>query len=57
MSFTDAVLHDEKFKGLQNSKHDNVDSWDVHTKSLEVSFVYVISDLCLFGIQSSTLIY
>ena len=26
-------------------------------KSLKVSFVYVISDLCLFGIQSSTIIY
>ena len=56
MSFINAVLHDVNFEGLQNSKHDNVQSWDVHTKSLEVSFVYVISDLCLFGIQSSALI-
>ena len=36
---------------------DKIRSRDLHTKSLEVSFVYVISDLCLFGIQSSTLIY
>ena len=51
MSFTNAVLHDVNCKGLQNSKHDNVESWDVQTKSLEASFVYEISDLCLFGIQ------
>ena len=29
---------------------------DLHTKSLEVSFVYEISDLYIIGIQSSTLI-
>ena len=30
---------------------------DLHTKGLEVYFVYEISDLYLIGIQSSTLIY
>ena len=30
---------------------------DLHTKGLEVSFVYETSDLYLIGIQSSTLIY
>ena len=30
---------------------------DLHTKGLEESFVYEISDLYLIGIQSSTLIY
>ena len=30
---------------------------DLHTKGLEESFVYEISDLYLIGIQYSTLIY
>ena len=32
-------------------------SMDLHTKGLEESFVYEISDLYLIGIQYSTLIY
>ena len=38
-------------------RFDEIGSMDLHTKSLEVSFVYEISDLYIIGIQSSTLIY
>ena len=39
-------------------RFDKIGFRDLHTKSLEVScVVYVIFDLYLFGIQSSTLIY
>ena len=38
-------------------RFDKIGSMDLHTKGLEESFVYEISDLYLIGIQSSTLIY
>ena len=36
---------------------DKIGSRDLHTNGLDVSFVYVISDLYLFAIQSITLVY
>ena len=38
-------------------RFDKIWSRDLHTKSLQASFVYVISDFCSFEIQTSTLIY
>ena len=37
-------------------RFDKIGSMDLHTKGLEESFVYAISDLYLIGIQYSTLI-